>query len=121
MMAGKDWRVWKGLIIGAIPVVLGALIDIAMGLRPYEWIYTNYRINIVEGKMQEIAGLGHPMTYVALLFKLEDAFLVLPILVVAGWRRHRRWSRRRWSISRCTSSSITRNIDTSGCRSRSCS
>lgn len=90
MMAGKDWRVWKGLIIGAIPVVLGgALIDIAMGLRPYEWIYTNYRINIVEGKMQEIAGLGHPLTYVALLFQSwKAAFLVLPILVVAGWRRH---------------------------------
>ena len=57
MMAGKDWRVWKGLIIGAIPVVLGgALIDIAMGLRPYEWIYTNYRINIVEGKCRRLRG-----------------------------------------------------------------
>ena len=90
MMAGKDWRIWKGLIIGGLPVVLGgALIDIAMGLRPYEWIYTNYRINIVEGKMQEIAGQGHPLTYVALLFQSwKLAFLALPLLIVAGWRRH---------------------------------
>lgn len=90
MMAGRDWRLWKGLIIGALPVVIGgALIDIAMGLLPYEWIYTNYRINIAEGKMREIAGLGHPFTYVALLFQSwKAAFVVLPLLVVAGWRRH---------------------------------
>ena len=32
IMAGKDWRLWKGLIIGAVPVVIGgALIDVAMG------------------------------------------------------------------------------------------
>lgn len=90
MMAGRDLRIWKGLMLGALPVVLGgALIDIAMGLRPYEWIYTNYRINIAEGKMQQIAGQGHPLTYLALLYRSwKLAFLVLPMLVVAGWRRH---------------------------------
>ena len=90
IMAGKDWRLWKGLIIGAVPVVIGgALIDVAMGLRPYEWIYTNYRINIAEGKMQKIAGDGHPMTY---LFHIHQswklAFLLLPMLVLAGWKRY---------------------------------
>ncbi len=90
MMAGNDWRIWKGLILGALPVVVGgALIDLAMGLWPYEWIYTNYRINIAEGKMQKIAGLGHPMMYLALLFESwKLAFLLLPMLVIAGWRRH---------------------------------
>ena len=90
IMAGKDWRLWRGLVIGAIPVVLGGgLIDLAMGLRPYEWIYTNYRINIAEGKMQKIAGQGHPMTYLVLLFESwKLAFLLLPMLVVAGWRRY---------------------------------
>ena len=90
MMAGKNWRIWKGLILGAIPVVVGgALIDLAMGLWPYEWIYTNYRLNIAEGKMQKIAGLGDPRTYLALLYKSwKLAFFVIPILVVAGWRRH---------------------------------
>lgn len=90
VMAGKDWRLWKGLIIGAVPMVIGgALIDIAMGLRPYEWIYTNYRINIAEGKMQKIAGEGHPLTYLAHLYESwKLAFLFLPMLVIAGWRRH---------------------------------
>lgn len=90
MMAGKDWRIWKGLILGAIPVVVGgAIIDIVMGLRPYEWIYTNYRINIAEGKMQKIAGQGHPLMYLAQLYaSWKLAFLLLPMLVIAGWRRH---------------------------------
>jgi hypothetical protein len=89
IIAGKDWRIWKGLIIGALPVVIGgALIDLAMGLRPYEWIYTNYRINIAEGKMQKIAGEGHPLTYLAHLYESwKLAFLFLPMLVIAGWRR----------------------------------
>ncbi len=90
MMAGRDWRMWKGLIAGGLPVVLGgALIDVAMGLQPYQWIFTNYRINIAEGKMQQIAGEGHPLTYLAFLYQSwKLAFFVVPILVVAGWRRH---------------------------------
>ena len=90
IMAGTDWRLWKGLLIGAIPVVLGgALIDVAMGLRPYEWIYTNYRINIAEGKMQKIAGDGHPLAYLAQVYESwKLAFLLLPMLALAGWRRH---------------------------------
>jgi hypothetical protein len=90
MMAGKDWRIWKGLIAGAIPVVIGgAAIDLAMGLWPYEWIYTNYRINIAEGKMQKIAGAGNPLMYLAFVFLSWNlAFFAIPILVIAGWRRH---------------------------------
>ena len=90
MMAGKDWRIWKGLILGSIPVVIGgAVIDLAMGLWPYEWIYTNYRINIAEGKMQKIAGEGHPLMFLAQVYQSwKIAFLALPMLVVAGWRRH---------------------------------
>lgn len=90
MMAGRDVRMWKGLIAGGVPVVIGgALLDMAMGLQPYQWIYTNYRINIAEGKMQQIAGEGHPLTYLAFLFESwKLAFFIVPILVVAGWRRH---------------------------------
>jgi hypothetical protein len=91
LMAGKEWRIWKGLVIGAIPVVLGgALIDLAMGLRPYEWIYTNYRINIAEGKMQKIAGQGDPLRYAqSLVDSWQIVLLVIPFLLAAGWRRHR--------------------------------
>jgi len=90
MMAGKDRRIWKGLILGGLPVVFaGGLIDLAMGLAPYEWIYTNYRLNIAEGKMQAIAGAGQPIRY--LLYLIESwqwALLAIPLLLIKGWRRH---------------------------------
>ncbi len=90
MVAGKDMRIWKGLIVGGLPVVVaGGLIDLAMGLTPYEWVYNNYRTNIAEGKMQAIAGAGEPLRY--LLYLIESwqwALLVVPLLLVKGWRRH---------------------------------
>ena len=91
MMAGKDWRIWKGLMLGALPVVVaGSLIDLAMGLTPYEWIYTNYRLNIAEGKMQQIAGVGDPLKYVRYLMESwQWALLVIPFLLLAGWRNHK--------------------------------
>lgn len=91
MMAGKDWRIWKGLIVGGLPVVIaGGLIDLAMGLTPYEWIYTNYRLNIAEGKMQAIAGEGQPLRYVLYLIESwQLALPAIPLLLLAGWRRHK--------------------------------
>jgi hypothetical protein len=60
MVAGRDWRMWKGLLIGGIPVVIGgAAIDIAMGLTPYEWILNNYAMNISSGRMLKIGGVSH--------------------------------------------------------------
>jgi hypothetical protein len=60
MVAGRDWRMWKGLLIGGLPVVIGgAAIDIAMGLTPYEWIINNYAMNIGRGRMRAIGGVSH--------------------------------------------------------------
>ena len=89
MIAGKNWRIWKGLILGGLPVVAaGGMIDLAMGLTPYEWIYTNYRLNIAEGKMQAIAGAGQPERYLLYLIgSWQWALLAIPLLVVKGWRR----------------------------------
>lgn len=91
LMAGKDWRIWKGLILGGVPIIIaGGLIDVAMGLVPYEWIANNYRINIAEGKMQAIAGAGNPLRYVLYLIESwQLALLIIPLLLVAGWRRHK--------------------------------
>ena len=91
MMAGRDWRIWKGLIIGGLPVVIaGGLIDLAMGLTPYEWIANNYRLNIAEGKMRAIAGDPQPLRYLLYLIESsQGALLVIPLLLLAGWRRHK--------------------------------
>lgn len=91
MVAGRDWRIWKGLIIGGLPVVIaGGAIDLAMGLAPYEWITNNYRLNIAEGKMRAIAGDPQPLRY--LLYLIESwqwALPVIPLLLLTGWRRHK--------------------------------
>ena len=60
LVAGGDWRMWKGLLIGGIPVVIGgAAIDLAMGLKPYEWILNNYQMNIANERMRKIGGVSH--------------------------------------------------------------
>ena len=62
--AGRDARLWKGLVIGGLPVLAGgAAIDLAMGLVPYQWVWTNFRLNVTEARMLEHGGLS-AWTYV---------------------------------------------------------
>ncbi len=57
--AKRDWRMWKGLAIGALPVVAGgAAIDLAMGMAPYQWMWTNFRLNVIDARMLEHGGLS---------------------------------------------------------------
>ena len=59
LVAGKDWRLWRGLVLGGVPVLIGgAAIDLAMGLYPYQWILTNYQMNIGQDRMREIGGVS---------------------------------------------------------------
>ncbi|MGI8931425.1 MAG: hypothetical protein ACR2FK_03465, partial [Sphingomicrobium sp.] len=90
IVAGKDVRLWKGLLAGGVPVVIGGgMLDIAMGLTPYEWILTNYRMNIGEGRMKEIGGVSHTTYAVALFKNWSAAAFVIPFLAVMVWRRHK--------------------------------
>ena len=90
LVAGRDARLWKGLLAGGIPVVIGGgLLDIAMGLTPYEWIWTNYRMNIGEGRMKEIGGVSHWTYFAAYFLYWKTAALVIPFLVLMVWRQHR--------------------------------
>nr|WP_294847070.1 hypothetical protein [uncultured Sphingomonas sp.] len=90
MVARKDWRIWKGLLAGGLPVlVAGGLLDLAMGLWPYQWVYTNYAMNIAGGKMRMIAGPGNPLMYAAMwVWSWQLAFLLVPFLAIVGWRRY---------------------------------
>jgi GPI mannosyltransferase 3 len=90
LVARGDWRLWRGLIAGGIPVVIGGgVIDLAMGLTPYEWILNNYRQNIGAGRMLKIGGVSH-WTYLVDISRywrsLAAPILLLPLL--AG-KRHR--------------------------------
>ena len=90
LVAGRDVRLWKGLLVGGIPVVIGGgALDLAMGLNPYEWVWTNYRMNIAEGRMKEIGGVSHSTYAAALFLYWKAAALIIPFLVLIGWRRHR--------------------------------
>ena len=90
MVAGRDPRLWKGLLAGGLPVVaLGAGIDVAMGLTPYEWILTNYRMNIGEGRMREIGGISHSHYLFATIHFWKWAALIIPVLVALAWKQHK--------------------------------
>jgi len=89
LVAGKDWRMWKGLMLGGLPVVAaGGLLDLAMGVQPYEWILNNYQANIAQGRMKEIGGVDHFYYLQAIPFYWKWA--IVPILGFAayGWRRN---------------------------------
>lgn len=89
LVARTDWRIWKGLLLGGVPVIIGGgLLDLVMGLAPYEWVLTNYRMNIVEGRMLQIGGVSHWTYAQAILIYWKAAILVIPFLAALAWRRH---------------------------------
>ena len=82
LIAGRDARLWKGLLIGGIPVLLGgAAIDLAMGMMPYEWIFNNYAQNIGAGRMREIGGISRS-TYALDLLRYWN--LAAPLILLAA-------------------------------------
>ena len=89
LIAGTDRRVWAALMLGGLPVVAGGgLLDIAMGLRPYEWILNNYNANITQGRMKEIG--GHDVGYYLKAIPHFWKWAVVPIFIflLHGWRRN---------------------------------
>lgn len=90
LIAGKDLRLWKGLVVGGLPVVIGgAAIDIAMGLSPYQWIVTNYQQNIIEGRMKRIGGVSHWTYAQAVVEYWKWGLFILVPLAAMAWRENR--------------------------------
>jgi phosphatidylinositol glycan class B len=90
LVARNDWRIWRCLFLGGVPVIIGGgVIDLVMGLAPYEWILTNYRMNIVDQRMLKIGGHDN-WTYVRALVGTWNVFLLLiPFLAALVWKQHR--------------------------------
>jgi hypothetical protein len=56
-----DWRRWGWLILGAIPVVvLSSAVDLVMGQWPFEWVWINLQLNVVESRSARF-GVQHPL------------------------------------------------------------
>jgi hypothetical protein len=88
LVAGKDWRLWKGLVAGGLPVVIaGGLLDLAMGLQPYAWILNNYQANIAQGRMKEIGGVDHFYYLQAIPYYWKWAIVPIIGFAIYGWRR----------------------------------
>ena len=89
LVAGNDRRVWAGLVAGGLPVVIaGGLLDIAMGLTPYAWIFNNYHANIAQGRMKEIGGVDTFYYLEAIPFYWKWAILPVFGFAAFGWRRN---------------------------------
>lgn len=88
LTVGRDRRMWAGLLLGGVPVVVGGgLLDLAMGLRPYEWILNNYNANIAQGRMKEIGGVETWYYVKAIPHYWKWAVVPVLIFLVPGWRR----------------------------------
>ncbi len=84
-----DWRAWAAVIGGAVPVLtLSAVVDVAMGMRPYDWILVNFRRNIIENASATY-GVSGPLFYLQELGKSWGyAFIPVIFLAVFGSRRY---------------------------------
>ena len=88
LTAGRDRRMWAALLVGGLPVVVGGgLLDLSMGLRPYEWILNNYQANIAQGRMEEIGGVDHWYYLQAVPHYWKWTVVPIVIFAVIGWRR----------------------------------
>ena len=87
---GVDWRRWGWLIAGAVPVVaVSGAVDLAMGQWPFEWVWTNVRLNVVEGRSAQF-GVQPPSFFVAAIWQQWGWFApLLALLAVASGRRYR--------------------------------
>jgi len=90
LVAGRDARMWKGLLLGGAPVVIGgAAIDLAMGLAPYQWIFNNYAMNIGAGRMRAIGGVSHSTYAVDVLRYWSFAAPAVVLAALMAGKRYR--------------------------------
>lgn len=84
-----DARAWRDVILGALPILaVSALVDLAAGMRPYGWIATNFRRNVIENASATY-GVSGPLYYLAELSKAWGlAFMPIVFLAIFGARRH---------------------------------
>ena len=89
LSAGRDWRLWRGLILGGLPVAAGgAMIDLAMGLSPYEWIVNGYHEVVTKDRMTSVGGAIETWVYpqTALVYWGAMAPLIVAMSFLAGRR-----------------------------------
>jgi GPI mannosyltransferase 3 len=91
---GLCWKSWKERLVPVIlggcgALVLGAITDLAMGMTPYAWVFTNIYQNVVLNRSANF-GVAGPEEYLIFLgiHWGPVAFIILPLIMV-GYARHR--------------------------------
>ena len=79
---GTDWKRWGWLVVGALPVVtLGGAVDMLMGQWPFQWVFTNVQLNLVEGRSANF-GVQAPTFFLTAIWD-QWGLLVVPFAVLA--------------------------------------
>ena len=78
----NDWKRWGWLIAGAIPVVvLSGAVDLMMGQWPFQWIWTNVQLNLIEGRSAAF-GVQSPTFFLTAIWG-QWGWLTVPIALLA--------------------------------------
>ena len=91
---GLCWPNWKSKLFpvimgGIIAVAIGALVDLSMGMVPYQWVFNNIYQNVVLNRSANY-GTSPPNAYLTSFWFQwgPSAIVILPLLVI-GYKRHR--------------------------------
>jgi hypothetical protein len=79
---GTDWKRWGWLILGAVPVlVLSGAVDIAMGQWPFEWMWVNIHLNVIEGRSARF-GVEAPGFFIRAIWG-QWSWFAIPLIALA--------------------------------------
>jgi hypothetical protein len=78
----NDWRRWSWLILGALPAAgISGAVDLAMGQWPFQWIWVNIQLNLIEGRASGY-GVEAPAFFLQAIWG-QWGLLTVPILLLA--------------------------------------
>jgi hypothetical protein len=76
--------VWLPVAAGGIAALLvGAVIDLSFGMRPFQWVFTNFSSNLLQGRSEDF-GVRSPLFYPYYLIQYHWQSTTWPILGFAA-------------------------------------
>lgn len=79
---GIDWKRWCWVVLGGLPVAaLSGTVDMAMGQWPFQWVWTNIQLNVIEGRASAFG--VEPPNYYLIALRDQWGLLALPLFILA--------------------------------------
>lgn len=93
----RDWRRWQAFLTGAtLAALVGAASDLAAGLVPFQWIWTNLTMNVGQDRASQF-GTAPPLEYVTQLGL--HFWPLLPIVLAAAYGAGTRYRPLFWAAT----------------------